>query len=213
MMGLSVRSELGGSWLCVSEPRVVVVVAVLVAVIRIVQQPGAGEVNQETDDGNPDGFLKPDFDRFPESTKALPKDQQGHQRKTDSTAETAQRPHFSGAKTEPRIVGVMAGKGICKGRDSQRGSVGRHVPAVGQQSHGAKQGAAYNLGNHHHQGQQNDPPGAALGGQDFGGTKQVVVLGDSNGGGRMADGRWMMEDGARWRVSAPRTFELARARP
>jgi hypothetical protein len=51
---------------------------------------------------------------------------------------------------------------IGKGGDAQSSGMGSHVPAIGQQGHGAKNVSGRNFYNHHRKGQQDNPFGIAF---------------------------------------------------
>ena len=141
---------------------VIVIVVMSVVVPVAVKQPGAGEVHEEAEDRDRQGFAEGDGLRIAEARETLVAYGERDHGKDDGTGEGGQIPELGGAEGEARVVGMKTGEAIGQGGDTERRRVGRHVPAVGGEGHRAEDRPAHDLCHHHRQGQADDEDGPAL---------------------------------------------------
>jgi hypothetical protein len=130
--------------------------------ITIPKQPGTCQIDRQAYDRNDNGLIEIDGDGGGEAKQAFPSDQQRNERQNDCAGEPRQISQFACAKGEAAILGMATGERIGERRYQQGSSMGRHVPTIGNQSHGAVDTAGDDLGDHHGRGQGDNHPSAAL---------------------------------------------------
>ena len=89
-------------------------------------------------------------------------DEQGNHRQDESARIARKLSHFAGAEGKTGIVRVLTRKQIGGGGDAERGGVGGHVPAIGQQRHRSEHRSRHNFADHHDGGQRDHEPGPTL---------------------------------------------------
>jgi hypothetical protein len=151
-----------------------VMVAVVMAVI-VAQQPGADEIDAEAEHRDRDGLAIGDGHRMSEACNAFVGDLNGNHGQDDRTGKGSEVAEFAGAKRETRIARLPSRKQIGQGGDPERGSMGRHVPAIGQQRHRSGEPPPRDFTNHHHRGQPDHEPDAAFVLMMAGTQKDVIV--------------------------------------
>ena len=134
---------------------------VLMRMLALVQQPGAGEIDDQAEHGDGNRLVEADRDRRGQAHNGFIADQQRDDGQDDGAGITRQLSQLAGAEGVARIMGVAAGKPVGQRRNCQRSGMGRHVEAIGQQCHRAIDRAGNDLADHHRRGQGDDDPGAA----------------------------------------------------
>jgi hypothetical protein len=118
------------------------VAVVIVIVVRAIaagrQQPGADKIDRQTEKRHQDRVVEADRNRIEQAHGALIPDQQRDQCKDYGTGKACQFSQLSRAEGKPRVLCMTTGETVSHRGDSQRGGMGGHVPAVGQERHGAK---------------------------------------------------------------------------
>ena len=99
------------------------------------QDRGHGLFHYEPDDRNPDRLIERNLTRVHETTARLPRNQKRHDAKHDGAREPAQNADLPSTEGVARAATVATREPIGEGRDAQRRSMARHVPAVGEQGH------------------------------------------------------------------------------
>ena len=89
--------------------------------------------------------------------------------------EAAEHTDLAGAERVPPVVGVATRIGVGKGRDPESRDVGAHVPAIGQQGHGAKGRPGNDFHDHHGEGEPDHAPGVPFA-FCLNGVETVLVL-------------------------------------
>jgi hypothetical protein len=123
--------------------------------VLALQQPCAREIDQQPGDGDTDCLGKADLHRMGKAQHALPGHQQRDQRKDDGAREAGQIAELAGAEGEARIARLAAGIEVGDCRYQHGARMRRHVPAVGDERHGAVVGPRRDF-RHHHRGCQRD---------------------------------------------------------
>ena len=78
----------------------------------------------------------------------------------DRAGEHRKLAEFAGTERKARILCMTAREQIGQTRESQRGDMGSHVPAIGDQRDRAEQRATDDFGDHHGGRKRNHAPGA-----------------------------------------------------
>jgi hypothetical protein len=104
----------------------------------LAQQQGTGEVDREAQAGYRDRLIEADGHGRGEALGALGQDQEGHHGQARRAGEAPERSDLAGPEAVARILGVAAPVGVGQGCHAERGRMGRHVPAVGEERHGAE---------------------------------------------------------------------------
>ena len=126
------------------------------------QQPGRHQVHQQADHGHFQGRLRRQRLGAPQAQRRLDANAHGHQHQHKGAGEAAQHFNLPAAEGVACIVGVATRQGKGQGRHAQRQGMRPHVPAVGQQGHGAAPPAHRDFQHHGHQGQCQHPARARL---------------------------------------------------
>ena len=129
-------------------------------VMTVAQQQRADDIHHQPDDSDQGRRTKLHVGRLEQAQDRLDTNAQGHQRQDQCRGKAAQVTHLAGAEAVARAVRMALGVGVGRRRDAQRTCMGGHMKTVGQQRHGAGQGAGGNLRHHHHHGQHHHPQGA-----------------------------------------------------
>ena len=129
------------------------------AAVAALQEISAEQVDGQADHGNGNGFIEADRCRREKPLEGFRRHQQGHNGQNNRTAETAENPDFPGAEAVARIIGVASCVTVGKSGDAQRGGMGSHVPAVGQEGHGAVNETGKDFDGHHDDRQKDHLPG------------------------------------------------------
>ena len=87
---------------------------------------------------------------------------QGDDAKRDRTGKPAQNAHLAAAESEGLIVGMAAGIAVGVQGDHEGRHVRAHVPAVGEQGHGAEYNAGGDFQNHGQESQYQNQARSAL---------------------------------------------------
>ena len=160
----------------VSRTQVVIVMMVVMTVVMVMcmvsvtmfvvsgtmQQPGAEQVDDQADNSNQQGFVEADLRGGQQPLEGFDNHQQRDNTKHDGTGITSQNTDLAGAETVAVVVGMNSRVVVGKRGNTESEKVRSHMPAIGEQSHGAEQPAADNLDDHHHQSQPDDPVGVAF---------------------------------------------------
>ena len=126
------------------------------------EDKNGGSVNDKTDHSDEDRMIEGNRHGKEQTLHAFPCHHQREKRQKDRAGVASEGVDFAGAKAEFGIVRMTAGIGVGKGVDAQRHRVGRHVDAVGKQSHGAIGDACDDLDDHHGKREHDDDPGAGF---------------------------------------------------
>ena len=154
---------------------VVVIVGMMMMFMAVEQEPGAGEIDAETERRKHDGLAEIDRHRRDEPRQRLVADQQRDQRQDHRAGECRELADLAGAEGKARIARVASCETVGECGDAEGAGVGRHVPAVGDDRHGAEHRAADNLGNHHRRRERYHAPGAEFVPVMPGAKKNVAV--------------------------------------
>eukprot|EP01022_Parablepharisma_sp_SALTPOND_P021856 TRINITY_DN43714_c0_g1_i1.p6 TRINITY_DN43714_c0_g1~~TRINITY_DN43714_c0_g1_i1.p6 ORF type:complete len:319 (+),score=122.47 TRINITY_DN43714_c0_g1_i1:1736-2692(+) len=139
-----------------------VVTMAMAVIVVVAEHQGADQVDHQADHRHQDGLVKGDGHRIYQTRHRLIGHEHRDEAQQQGAGEPGQLAHLAGAETEAGVVGVAPGQPVAQGGDAQGGGVGGHVPAVGQQGHGAEDDARGHLHHHHHRGQGDDQAGAVL---------------------------------------------------
>ena len=157
------------------------VVVVGVGMVLVAQPPGAQEVDCQADDGHQSGGAKGDGDGGYHTHGRLCTHEGGHEEQTHGRGEPGQGVDLAGPEDQVRVVGVAAGPDVGEPGHGHGPGMAGHVPAVGQQGHGAEKPARDDLGGHGPYGQPEDEARAAF-------AVFVVVMVVSAGTGMVVHG-------------------------
>ena len=120
-------------------------------------------IDQQPDHGDPDGLAVLDRLRLEQPLHRGHRHQGGHPQQEQRTGKAAQHFDFPGAKGKPLVVAQTARGDIRQDADPDGRCVRTHVPAIGQQGHGAQPRASRDFEHHRHQRDPQHRPGAAFG--------------------------------------------------
>eukprot|EP00913_Durusdinium_trenchii_P021378 g20091.t1 len=154
---------------------VLAMVDVMIVVMIVAKQPGADQVDHEPEGRDEDCLIEFDRHGTCQPQDAFPGNEQGDERQDDGAGEAGQVTELARAEAVARIVRVLAGIGIGHGRDQHGAGVGRHVPAVGRERHGAEDGSGDDFRQHHGRRQCDDQPDLLLVALVVAAQKGVIV--------------------------------------
>ncbi len=167
MMGMIVVSGMIMGMIVIMVVMVVVIIiaimGLLVAVmVMIMQEQRADEVHDEADKRDRDRFPERDRHGMDQAGHRFISDQQRHHGEDDGAGKGGKLSQLAGSERKPVIADMAAGKAVGDGGDRQRGDVGGHMEAVGDEGHRPRPRAAADFDDHHHRGQRHHRPGAPL---------------------------------------------------
>ncbi len=136
--------------------------AMMVVVVAVAQQPGADEVDAEAQHRHRDRLAIGNRDRVNQPHRAFIGDLDRDQAEDDRAGKGGEVAELAGAEAEMGIARMLAREQIGDGGDPQRGRMGGHVPAIGQQRHRSEKRSCRDLADHHDHGQRDHEPSAAL---------------------------------------------------
>lgn len=156
-----------------------VIMVVVVVMVRMIvpEKPGTDEIDDQTDDGDQNGFVKVDVDRRAEAPEAFPADQKRDQRQNDGAGKPRQIAELAGAEGKARIMRVPARIEIGQRRDQHRRRMGGHMPAIGGQRHGAIKVSGGDLDYHHRHRDGDHHPGPLFVALVIFSQKEMIVPG------------------------------------
>jgi hypothetical protein len=178
--------------------RVVVIVRVLVpealgvpcrdvvlVLMFVLEQPRAGEVDDQADHGDRQRFGEVDLGRAQEPRDGFEEHPQGDDGEREGARVAGERVDLAGAEGEGAVARAGAGEPVGERGHAEGAGVRRHVPAVGGEGERAGQLAHHELEHHHDHGQPDDGAGARLASV---GVRYAAVIESEVGGGFVGHG-------------------------
>ena len=141
----------------------------------VAQQPRADEIDAEAEHRDGDGLAIGDGHRMSEAGHAFVGDLYGDHGQDDRAGKGGEIAEFAGAERETRIARLPSRKQVGQGGDPERGSMGRHVPTIGQQRHRSGEPSHQDFTDHHDRSQPDHEPGPAFVLMMAGTQKHVIV--------------------------------------
>ncbi len=134
----------------------------MMVVMQLPQQPCARQIDAKAEAGHGDGLAIDDRNRRHQPQHALIGDLDGDHEKDERAGKRREFAELAGAEGKTGMAYVSAREQIGDAGDPEGRGVRRHVPAVGQERHGAEKRSRNDLAHHHDDGQRDHEPGAAL---------------------------------------------------
>jgi hypothetical protein len=172
-------------------------------IMGVAQQPGAGQVDAQSERRDRDRLAEMNVDRIQEAQHRFVTDAERDHAEDDGAGKRRQFTELAGAKRKARIVDVPPREQIREPGDRQRGNMRAHMPAVGDERYRAEHRAADDFGDHHGGGQRDHAPGAPFVLTMMRAEKGVTVRPLGHG--------MRMHDRPHWTNPAPRGGEGAEA--
>ncbi len=134
----------------------VFVIVIMSVLASPVQNPDTDQIDRQSDRCDQDSLIECDFDRMDKPHDGLPDHEHGCRAQKQGARVTCQDAEFTGAEGEECGLAEAAGQDIGGVADSESEGMGSHVPAVGEQGHGAGKISEDNFGDHGQGGEDDD---------------------------------------------------------